>query len=453
MADFPRSLPEFERRFPDEAACAEWLLERRWGSGFACPECGHDECWRLGRKVLTLQCKACRRETSVTAGTVMHRSHLPLKVWFTAAWLVATHRNGMSARQLWLQLGLGSYKSAWLLLRKLRAAMVDPDRSPLAGLVEVDETSLPFRGGGEPARPGRSRDGKLLLAGAVEIKGRGPGRTRLAVIGDYSAASLGGFVGANVAEGSTVVSDGWSGYKKLKDVKHDPKVVGDTPAHLVLPWVHRVFANAKRWALGIYHGLREEHLQAYLDEFVFRFNRRRTPQAAFARLLGLAVTIGPHPYDALVASGSRGKAPPAETPRSTATPFARRWPHAARRRGGRAPARPPRPAGATARLARTRRRNDGRHGGSMIPKTMRVGAIRTSLRLEPEFWGYLKEVAQARGLRLTALVNEVAEATPDRASLASALRVFALLHARRVASGAAPGKAEGERALAEARAP
>src|SRR3954470_12741102 len=270
MTDFPRSLPEFERRFPDEAACAEWLLERRWGSGFACPECGHDRFWRLGRKVLTLQCRACRRETSVTAGTVMHRSHLPLKVWFTAAWLVATHKNGMSARQLWLQLGLGSYKSAWLLLRKLRAAMVDPDREPLAGLVEVDETSLPFRGGGEPARPGRSHEGKLLIAGAVEIEGKGPGRTRLAVIGDYAAASLGGFVGANVADGSTVVSDGWSGYAKLKDVKHDPRVVGDAPAHLILPWVHRVFANAKRWALGVYHGLREEHLQAYLDEFVFR---------------------------------------------------------------------------------------------------------------------------------------------------------------------------------------
>src|SRR4051794_36134431 len=306
MTDFPRSLPEFERRFPDEAACAEWLLERRWGSGFACPECGHDRFWRLGRKVLTLQCRACRRETSVTAGTVMHRSHLPLKVWFTAAWLVATHKNGMSARQLWLQLGLGSYKSAWLLLRKLRAAMVDPNREPLGGLVEVDETSLPFRSGGEPARPGRSHEGKLLIAGAVEIEGKGPGRTRLAVIGDYAAASLGGFVGANVADGSTVVSDGWSGYAKLKDVKHDPRVVGDAPAHLILPWVHRVFANAKRWALGVYHGLREEHLQAYLDEFVFRFNRRRTPQAAFARLLGLAVTIGPHPYDALVAMGSKG---------------------------------------------------------------------------------------------------------------------------------------------------
>jgi ISXO2-like transposase domain/Transposase zinc-ribbon domain len=288
MTDFPRSLPEFERRFPDEAACAEWLLEHRWGGGFACPGCGHDRFWRLGRKVLTLQCRACRRETSVTAGTVMHRSHLPLRVWFTAAWLVATHKNGMSARQLWLQLGLGSYKSAWLLLRKLRAAMVDPDREPLAGLVEVDETSLPFRGEGEPARPGRSHDGKLLIAGAVEIRGKGPGRTRLAVIGDYSAVALGAFVAAAIAAGSTVVSDGWSGYARLKEVKHDPKVVGDVPAHLVLPWIHRVFANAKRWALGVYHGPREEHLQAGpwpragepdpgLDEFVFRFDRRRTP--------------------------------------------------------------------------------------------------------------------------------------------------------------------------------
>src|SRR5215218_7376310 len=184
--------------------------------------------------------------------------------------------------------------------------MVDPDREPLAGLVEVDETSIPFRAKDEPIRPGRSREGKLLLAGAVEIEGKGPGRVRLAVIDDYSAVALGAFVAAAIAAGSTVVSDGWSGYARLKEVKHDPKVVGDTPAHLVLPWVHRVFANAKRWAMGVYHGLRPAHLQAYLDEFVFRFNRRRTPQAAFARLLGLAVAIGPHPYAAIVASGSKG---------------------------------------------------------------------------------------------------------------------------------------------------
>src|SRR3954453_4100260 len=184
MADFPTSLPAFERRFPDEAACAEWLLEHRWERGFACPGCGHDRFWRLGRKVLTVQCRACRRETSVTAGTVMHRSHLPLKVWFTAAWLVATHRNGMSARQLWLQLGLGSYKSAWLLRRKLRAAMVDPDREPLAGLVEVDETSLPFRreggtgGGGRPRPPlrGGGEAGPTRPVARRQAPDRGRGR-------------------------------------------------------------------------------------------------------------------------------------------------------------------------------------------------------------------------------------------------------------------------------------
>src|ERR671932_809625 len=300
MAELPRSLPEFEARFPDEAACARWLLMKRWPDGFRCPACGHDKGWELARGRLTLQCAACERQVSVTAGTVLHGSHLPLKVWFTAAWLVATRKDGLSARQLWKQLGLGSYKSAWLLVRKLRRAMVDPEREPLAGLVEVDETSVPFRAKGEPARPGRSHDGKLLLAGAVEILGKGPGRVRLAVIDDYSAVALGAFVAAVIAYGSPVVSDGWPGYKKLKHVKHHPRVVGDAPAHLVLPWIHRVFANAKRWALGVYHGLREKHLQAYLDEFVFRFNRRRTPHAASDRLLGLGLTLQPATYEMVV---------------------------------------------------------------------------------------------------------------------------------------------------------
>jgi hypothetical protein len=302
MVERPGSLPEFEARFPDDAACARWLFEKRWPQGFRCPGCGHDKGWELSRGTLLVECARCHHQASVTAGTVLHRSHLPLRLWFLAAWLVATHKNGMSARQLGLQLGLGSYKTAWLLLRKLRRAMVDPGREPLAGLVEVDETSLSFRTKDDPvaAKPGRSREGRLLIAGAVEIVGKGPGRARLAVIGDYSAESLSGFIGAAIADGGTVVSDGWSGYARLKDVKHDPKVIGDTPAHLVLPWVHRVFANAKRWAMGVYHGLRRPHLQGYLDEFVFRFNRRRTPAAAFERLLGLAVTLQPVPYQMLI---------------------------------------------------------------------------------------------------------------------------------------------------------
>ena len=302
MGELPQSLPAFEVRFPDDAACARWLFEQRWPGGFVCPACGHDQGWELGRERLTVQCAACARQVSVTAGTLLHRSHLPLKTWFLAAWLMATHRNGISARQLRLQLGLGSYKTAWLLLQKLRRAMVDPERAPLAGLVEVDETSLPFRPKDGPvaAKPGRAHDGKLLIAGAVEIKGRGPGRVRLAVIGDYAADTLSTFVGGAVADGSTVVSDGWAGYARLKEVKHDPKVIGPMAAHVVLPWVHRVFANAKRWGLGVYHGLRRKHLQAYLDEFVFRFNRRRAPPAAFGRLLGLAVSLQPTTYQMLI---------------------------------------------------------------------------------------------------------------------------------------------------------
>jgi hypothetical protein len=302
MGDLPRSLPAFEARFPDEAACARWLFEQRWPEGFRCPACGHAKSWELGRERLTVQCTACERQVSVTAGTLWHRSHLPLRTWFLAAWLMATHKNGISARQLWKQLGLGSYKSAWLLCTKLRQAMVDPAREPLAGLVEVDETSIPFRTKDEPvaAKPGRAREGKLLIAGAVEIQGKAPGRVRLAVIEDYSAQSLASFVAAALATGSTVVSDGWSGYARLKDVKHDPKIIGPMAAHVVLPWGHRVFANAKRWALGVDHGLREKHLQSHLDEFVFRFNRRHTPAAAFARLLKLGLTYQPTTYQMLI---------------------------------------------------------------------------------------------------------------------------------------------------------
>ena len=301
MVQRPGSLPEFEARFPDDEACAHWLFGKRWPDGFRCPGCGHAKGWELGRGTLPGMRAVPPPDLGDRRDGAAPQPPAA-QLWFLAAWLVATHKNGMSARQLWLQLGLGSYKTAWLLLRKLRRAMVDPEREPLAGLVEVDETSLSFRTKDDPvtAKPGRSHEGKLLVAGAVEIVGKGPGRVRLTVIGDYSAATLDAFVAGNVAAGSTVVSDGWSGYATLTDVKHDPRVIGDAPAHLVLPWTHRVFANAKRWALGVYHGLRRQHLQTYLDEFVFRFNRRRNPAAAFERLLGLSLTLQPATYQMLI---------------------------------------------------------------------------------------------------------------------------------------------------------
>ena len=189
MADFPRSLIEFQRRFPDERACAAYLAQVRWPDGFRCPACGHAKGWELVGKAFTRECAGCGRQTSVTAGTVMHASKLPLTVWFWAAYLMATHSNGIAALQLQAQLGLGSYKSAWLLCAKLRRAMVAPGRSPLAGLVEIDETAIPLRRKDEPPAggQGRSRQGKMLVAGAVEVHDGGPGRVRLATIADCSA--------------------------------------------------------------------------------------------------------------------------------------------------------------------------------------------------------------------------------------------------------------------------
>jgi len=303
MADFPRSLIEFQRRFPDEEACAAYLADARWPEGFRCPACGHDKGWELATKAFTFECAGCGKQTSVTAGTAMHGSKLPLTAWFWAAYLMATHSNGIAALQLQAQLGLGSYKSAWLLCAKLRRAMVAPGRSPLAGLAEVDETEIPLRTKDDPVAGGggRSHAGKMLVAGAVEVANGAPGRLRLAEITDFSAPSLHGFIAANVASGTTIRTDGWSGYPGAPDVAHDPHVIGPIAAHVVLPWIHRVFSNLKTWALGVYHGLRKKHLQAYLDEFVFRFNRRRTRHAAFRSLLGIGVALKPATYNMLIA--------------------------------------------------------------------------------------------------------------------------------------------------------
>lgn len=301
MSEFPRSLIEFQQWFPDEAACVAYLQSARWPGGFVCPACGGARGWALKTKAWTHECADCGKQTSVTAGTVMHGSKLRLTVWFWAAYLMATHSNGISALQLQKQLGLGSYRTAWMLCAKLRRAMVAPGREPLTGLVEADETELPYRTRNDPPSGGggRTHQGKILLAGAVEVQGEGPGRIRLSVISDFSAKSLHGFLKDAVAPGSTVKTDGWSGYPGATDIAHDPHVVGSMAAHIVLPWVHRVFSNLKTWALGVYHGLRRKHIQTYLDEFVFRFNRRRTRHAAFRTLLGIGVAIAPVTYKML----------------------------------------------------------------------------------------------------------------------------------------------------------
>ena len=291
---------QFEARFPDDDACARYLADKRWPDGFVCPACSGRKGWRLRRRLLTWECAACGRQTSVTAGTVMARTHLPLRSWFIAVHIVTSHSNGISALQLQAQLGLGSYKSAWLLLQKLRRAMVDPDRSLLQDLVEVDESELPFRSRNDPAdapRGGRSAAGKLFVAGAVELSEDGhPRRIRLDPIRDFSAATLRAFLDRAASPGARVITDGWRGYEGMPNHQHIAKVVGTAKAHEILRWVHRVFANLKTWALGVYHGLRKVHLRRYLDEFVFRWNRRRHTHAAFDSLLRIGTKLGPATY-------------------------------------------------------------------------------------------------------------------------------------------------------------
>src|SRR5512135_2223859 len=232
---------------------------------------------------------------------IRHASKLPLTVWFLAAYFMATDTNGLSARQLQSRLGLGSYRTAWMLAAKLGRAMVAPDRRPLAGLAEVDETSLPLRTTDDPPAGGvgRSHHGKRLVVGAIEVTDGKPGRLRLQAIADYSAQTLHAFVVQALAAGSIAKTDGWVGYPGAPGVTHDPHVVGPMAAHVILPWIHTVFANLKTWAKGVYHGLHGPHLQTYLDEFVFRFNRRRTPHAAFRSVLTIAAAVHPVPYKML----------------------------------------------------------------------------------------------------------------------------------------------------------
>jgi len=308
----PGGVPE---RISDEVSCAAFLCVRRWPDGFVCPACGGSRSVALKSRPRLFECLDCGRQTSLTAGTAMHRSKLPLTTWLWAAHVMATHSNGMSARQLEDQLGV-TYKTAWLLGQKLRRSMVDPDRDLLEGVVEVDQTEIPFRAGNAFFEPGAA--GKILVAGAVEVIDRSAGRRkprrkgakyldtrsgrlRLAVITDNTAKSIEAFVRANVKPGATLITDGHAAYPGLSgEYRHDPRVVGNMAANVVLPWSHRAFSLLKRWALGTYHGLRRKHADAYLDEFVFRYNRRFYRHVSFETVLGLAAHRTPETYRDIV---------------------------------------------------------------------------------------------------------------------------------------------------------
>ena len=277
---FPRSLPEFQRLFPDDAACAAYLEKARWADGFVCPRCRTvAEPYRFTSRPGALRCRKCRRDTRLMAGTVMERSHMPLSLWFWAAYLVASQTPGMSATQFQRQVGLSRYETAFQILHKLRAGMVRPGRDRIGGEgcdhVEVDETWV----GGRTRGKGRGVHDKLLVASAVEVRQRKPGtrldmrkggryagRVRLAVVPDRSATSLCGFVEGAVASGASVITDDWSGYASLAKRGYEHRAVaqrGDpqiAEEHLLI--VHLVFSNLKTWLSGIHHGVSHQHLQA-----------------------------------------------------------------------------------------------------------------------------------------------------------------------------------------------
>ena len=293
--DYPRTLTEFDAWFVSETACAEFLGRVRWPEGFRCPSCCGTDAWPTARG--QLRCNRCQRQTSVTAGTIFEGTRKPLRLWFQAMWYVTNQKHGVSALGLQRILGLGSYQTAWAWLHKLRRAMVRPGRDLLGGAVEVDET---YVGGRETGVVGRQTKTKSIVAIAAEVRGRGTGRIRMSRVEDVAARSLIPFVQTTVAPGATVRTDGWSAYSGLANqgYDHQPRSIsasGD-PAHIVMPRVHRVAALLDRWWLGIHHGaIDADHLDYYLDEFTFRFNRRRSQARGllFFRLLQQAVQHEP----------------------------------------------------------------------------------------------------------------------------------------------------------------
>lgn len=290
--DYPRTLLELERRFSTEAACRQYLFRLRWPDGFVCARCGSTQAWPMARG--RWLCRGCRYQAAVTAGTIFHDSHLPLTTWFRALWYVTTPKPGVSALGLQRVLGLGSYRTAWALLHKLRRAMVRPGRDRLHGLVEVDET---YWGAAEAGVVGRRTAAKALVIVAAEADGHGIGRIRLRRLVALTRPQMQTFLHAAVEPGSLLRTDGLNVYRGLEGYQHDRHVQrAQAPGAHLLPRVHRVVSLLKRWLLGTHQGaIGHEHLDSYLDEFTFRFNRRKSASRGklFYRLAQQAVQVEP----------------------------------------------------------------------------------------------------------------------------------------------------------------
>lgn len=301
--DYPKTQMELERWFSDETSCRDYLFSLRWPNGIACPSCGHSQGIRIRRDLW--RCSSCRHETSAMSGTIFQDSKLPLTVWFRAMWQVASQKNGISAMGLQRTLGLGSYKTAWTMLHKLRLAMVRPGRERLSGLVEVDET---YWGSEESGVHGRETFDKSLIVIAAEVVPGSKiaiGRIRLQRIDDVKRKTLHNFIEESIEPGSTVVTDGLQAYRKMTGYTHQRYARKNQPAgteNELLPRVHRVASLLKRWLMGTHQGsVSDAHLNAYLNEFTFRFNRRTSKSRGklFYRLAQQAVQIKPVVFDSI----------------------------------------------------------------------------------------------------------------------------------------------------------
>lgn len=301
---FPKTLQEFQAAFPDEEACWQALRRARWPRGFVCPRCGSRRSSWIATRALE-QCAGCRYQCSVTAGTVFHRTRVSLQTWFWAIFFLARHKKGISALQLQRDTGIGSYQTAWTMLHKLRSALRHRPSDRLVGLVEADET---FVGGHERGRRGgREVLNKSIVVAAVEQRPRSAGRARLEVLERLRfEEDLGPFVcGVVDARRAIVRTDGYAGYIGLEKagVRHDRRIQGSDRARSskILPWVHTIFGNLKTWLRGTFHGVSRKHLQRYLDEFTYRFDRRWREGELFGFVLARAVRGRPMPYARLTA--------------------------------------------------------------------------------------------------------------------------------------------------------
>jgi len=305
MKEYPMTFDEFTKRFATDEQCRDYLFRLRFPEGFICPKCHNSKAWEIGKTLF--ECSACGHQTSVIAGTIFQDTRTPLKTWFTAIWWITTQKNGASAKGLQQVLGLKKYETAWVWLHKIRKAMVFPNRIKLKGVVEVDETYI----GSEEKdnKRGRGTENKVLVAIAIELGSeneRKLGRVRMSVIPDASGSSLKAFVTNNVDKGGTVITDGWAGYSFLMSEGYQHTIYSKKKADSkdkLLPHVHMIISLLKRWILGTHQGaVTKKHLQAYLDEYVFRFNRRKATQRGllFYRLLECAMNVPPVTYDELV---------------------------------------------------------------------------------------------------------------------------------------------------------